>query len=505
MSFSERLTDLRKKSGMTQEQLAEKIGVTRQTVSKWELNQSTPDLNYISQMCDLFEVTSDYLIKGAEVKNEAVKSQRKVKFKHIGITIVGILLIWFGLSFVRVDMWIEGLAIAFIGAEFVAIKRKTAIGIICATLSMVFMALFMIIIPNTIEKIVITGDSHIYTRTFGFSFDVSNTVWAVNMSIAVFMGLTVGLKKHHLYSEILFGIATLSMVHLTLFGGCKDFGQILLPVIFYGVTTFLILVDCVEKRKYIKIVIICSVCLLLATFTAVFIGGTNTAKAQNFNNYLTSREWHSVSGIGDGNMMFEMDGGFSYTGPDGGGPFGYDLFEYYIYNSILDKIIVYDSTDIEFVDIIDYDLDSMTLDIEGYAIEFEGVIDIPSKPNYENSKSSLLMLGEEYIKSSTGACNVLIKQDGELLCTVEGYEREDLGNVTFKLADDVKYEKLVVTLLAGGDAMGTDGSYELEYKELADDEVKEMIEKFGYSEYLWCNENGEVEKVLFYKVYIEKD
>ncbi len=66
MAFGERLTILRKSRGMSQEQLAEQLDLARQTISKWELDQSTPDLEYIIQLSELFGVTTDYLIKGEE-------------------------------------------------------------------------------------------------------------------------------------------------------------------------------------------------------------------------------------------------------------------------------------------------------------------------------------------------------------------------------------------------------------------------------------------------------
>ncbi len=47
---------------MSQEDLADKLGVTRQTVSKWELDQSTPELSYIAELATTFSVTTDYLI-----------------------------------------------------------------------------------------------------------------------------------------------------------------------------------------------------------------------------------------------------------------------------------------------------------------------------------------------------------------------------------------------------------------------------------------------------------
>ena len=70
MSFGETLQKLRKQKGWSQEELAERLELTRQTVSKWELEQSTPDLDYIIELCDLFQVSADYLIRGEEYAAE---------------------------------------------------------------------------------------------------------------------------------------------------------------------------------------------------------------------------------------------------------------------------------------------------------------------------------------------------------------------------------------------------------------------------------------------------
>lgn len=64
MAFGETLTALRKSMGLSQEQLAEELDLTRQTISKWELNQSTPDIEYIIRLSNFFEVSTDHLIKG---------------------------------------------------------------------------------------------------------------------------------------------------------------------------------------------------------------------------------------------------------------------------------------------------------------------------------------------------------------------------------------------------------------------------------------------------------
>ena len=70
MNVADRIQNLRKIKGVSQEQLAEAIGVSRQAVSKWESEQSTPDLDKIILMSDFFDVTTDYLLKGIEPTNE---------------------------------------------------------------------------------------------------------------------------------------------------------------------------------------------------------------------------------------------------------------------------------------------------------------------------------------------------------------------------------------------------------------------------------------------------
>lgn len=69
MIFADKLIRLRKKSGMSQEELAEKMNVSRQSVSKWEGAQSVPDLEKILQLGNLFGVTTDYLLKD-EIEDE---------------------------------------------------------------------------------------------------------------------------------------------------------------------------------------------------------------------------------------------------------------------------------------------------------------------------------------------------------------------------------------------------------------------------------------------------
>lgn len=62
MSIGQKLSDLRKKKGLSQEEVADKLGVTRQTISKWETDQSTPDFDKIIPICELYGLSADELL-----------------------------------------------------------------------------------------------------------------------------------------------------------------------------------------------------------------------------------------------------------------------------------------------------------------------------------------------------------------------------------------------------------------------------------------------------------
>ena len=75
MDFSERLLTLRKGMDLTQEQLAEKMNVSRQSISKWESGQAVPELEKIIALSTIFDVTTDYLLKPSEVDELSVKTE----------------------------------------------------------------------------------------------------------------------------------------------------------------------------------------------------------------------------------------------------------------------------------------------------------------------------------------------------------------------------------------------------------------------------------------------
>lgn len=76
MKFNENLKYLRKEEKMTQENLAERLNVSRQAVTKWESGQSLPDIENLKQIADLFGVTMDSLVGDVESKKESNINKR---------------------------------------------------------------------------------------------------------------------------------------------------------------------------------------------------------------------------------------------------------------------------------------------------------------------------------------------------------------------------------------------------------------------------------------------
>ena len=94
MIFADKLIQLRRKSGWSQEELAEQMDVSRQSVSKWEGAQSVPDLEKMVRLSKIFGVSTDYLLKdeieevdGAPAEEESplrrVSMEEAQRFLHV--------------------------------------------------------------------------------------------------------------------------------------------------------------------------------------------------------------------------------------------------------------------------------------------------------------------------------------------------------------------------------------------------------------------------------------
>lgn len=79
MNLNQKITQLRNDNNWSQEELAEKLNVSRQSVSKWESGQAKPDLDKIIALSDIFDVSTDYLLKD---DTEEEKSNNTSTNKH---------------------------------------------------------------------------------------------------------------------------------------------------------------------------------------------------------------------------------------------------------------------------------------------------------------------------------------------------------------------------------------------------------------------------------------
>ena len=79
MEFNNKLYELRKQKGFSQEELANRLNVSRQTVSKWEVGESTPDMEKLVAMSDLFEISLDELVLDKKEEKKTETSEQVVK------------------------------------------------------------------------------------------------------------------------------------------------------------------------------------------------------------------------------------------------------------------------------------------------------------------------------------------------------------------------------------------------------------------------------------------
>ena len=92
MKLSDKLIALRKNAGMSQEELAEKLDVSRQAISRWENGSAKPYADHLLQISKLFEVTADYLLNEAyESDNDLPKVKEQNHILHSNLTLIAII------------------------------------------------------------------------------------------------------------------------------------------------------------------------------------------------------------------------------------------------------------------------------------------------------------------------------------------------------------------------------------------------------------------------------
>ena len=79
MEFNNKLYELRKQKGFSQEELANRLNVSRQTISKWEVGESTPDMEKLVAISDLFEISLDELVLDKKEETNPLATEQIVK------------------------------------------------------------------------------------------------------------------------------------------------------------------------------------------------------------------------------------------------------------------------------------------------------------------------------------------------------------------------------------------------------------------------------------------
>ena len=87
MKFNEKLIEIRKKQGLSQEELGMELQVSRQTISKWETGQSYPDFQRLVMLSDYFNMTLDELVKGIDVQDVREKNMTDERVASIYLDI----------------------------------------------------------------------------------------------------------------------------------------------------------------------------------------------------------------------------------------------------------------------------------------------------------------------------------------------------------------------------------------------------------------------------------
>ena len=90
MKFNEKLVMLRKNKNLSQEQLGNELNVARQTVSKWELGETTPEMDKLIKMSEIFEVSLDELVKDQkiDINNNDINNTNTQKLAGMTIKIL---------------------------------------------------------------------------------------------------------------------------------------------------------------------------------------------------------------------------------------------------------------------------------------------------------------------------------------------------------------------------------------------------------------------------------
>lgn len=160
-TIGEKIYNNRKRIGLSQDELAERVGVSRQTISKWEMNTSLPNAENIKALASLFEIRTDsLLLPGEEIEevvatSDVMQSKEKSNKKHFVLLVIALCLdcIAFLLSVLITVMYGFTFFSSNIGDDYISTKKvDSSLFIIALILALLFLLGMVLLICFIIRK-----------------------------------------------------------------------------------------------------------------------------------------------------------------------------------------------------------------------------------------------------------------------------------------------------------------------------------------------------------------
>lgn len=180
------ISALRKSKGITQKELAEILSVSDKAVSRWECEQTVPDISLLPLIADVFDITVDELIRGARIKNEQpTESQEKNIQKRFESILVAKLNSYKTKSIIPIVLTIIGLIIVFICHSFGYRELGVGISLILFACGISCQIYFLLNFKNSINTYDLNNDTLLIykKKIFDFSFLIFTIALSLEMLI----------------------------------------------------------------------------------------------------------------------------------------------------------------------------------------------------------------------------------------------------------------------------------------------------------------------------------
>lgn len=140
MTISDKIKEIRRNNNLTQDEFADKLMISRQTVSKWENNQASPDLENIRIICEIFHVTPNDLFEIYDDENSKNKRDLQQNIKKIKGLFISL-----GIAFLALTGLFIWLFVNPSNKEIIVLERYSFIGIFCIFVGIIIVILLILI------------------------------------------------------------------------------------------------------------------------------------------------------------------------------------------------------------------------------------------------------------------------------------------------------------------------------------------------------------------------